>query len=75
MNRTEASRGSVDFRYRAAPAALTVRPRAALEALHDRFRASGRESLTVLSEGPRPTWEEWRDATDRAREQAASSGR
>jgi hypothetical protein len=73
MNRTEASRWSVDFRYHAAPAVLSGRPRAALEALHDRFRASGRESLTVLSEGPTPTWEEWRDATNRAREQAAAA--
>ena len=75
MNRTEASRWSVDFRYHAAPETLTGRPRAALQALHDRFRASGRESLTVLSEGPTPTWEEWRDATNRARDQAAAAGR
>ena len=75
MNRTDASRWSVDFRYHAAPAALSARPRAALEDLHDRFRASGREPLTVMSDGPTPTWEEWRDTTNRAREEAASAGR
>ncbi len=75
MNRTAASRWSVDFRYHAAPAALNGRPLAALEDLHDRLRASGREPLPVLSETATPTWEEWRDATDRAREQTASAGR
>ena len=56
MNRTAASRWSVDFRYHAAPAALNGRPRAALEDLHDRLRASGREPLPVLSETATPTW-------------------
>ncbi len=49
MNRTEVSCWSVDFRYHAAPAALTGGPHAVLEKLRDRFRASGREPLTVLS--------------------------
>ena len=72
MNRTGASRWSVDFRYHAAPSALSGRPRAALEEMHGRLRAGGREPLPVLSAAATPTWEEWRDDTNRAREQAAA---
>lgn len=69
MNHTDASRWSVDFRYHATPAALSGRPRAALEELSRRQRAGGRVPLPVLGAGATPTWEEWQEATLRLREE------
>ena len=72
MNRTGASRWSVDFRYHASPQALSGRPRAAIEELSRRQRSGGRVPLPVLSAAATPTWEEWQAATQRRRAEIAA---
>ena len=67
MNRTDASRWSVDFRYYASPETLSGRSRDAIEDLRSRQRAGGRVPLPVLSAAGTPTWDEWRTATERLR--------
>lgn len=72
MNRTDASRWSVDFRYHASAHALSGEHRAAIEDLSRRQRGNGRVPLPVLSAAATPTWEEWQAATMRRREEAAA---
>ena len=72
MNRTDASRWSVDFRYHASAHALSGDHRAAIEDLSRRQRGNGRVPLPVLSAAATPTWEEWQAATLRRREEAAA---
>ena len=72
MNRTDASRWSVDFRFHASPHALSGDHRAAIEELSRRQRGGGRVPLPVLSAGATPTWEEWQAATLRLRKEAAA---
>ena len=81
-NHTDCARWSIDFRYHASAAALPAesREREITEAWDDKCRALGTEPLTVVSEGPLPTWEEWdtassaREAEFNARQAAAVAG-
>ena len=81
-NHTDRARWSIDFRYHASAAALPAgsREREITAAWDDKCRALGTEPLTVVSEGPLPTWAEWdaargaREAEFAARQAAAVAG-
>ena len=81
-NHTDRARWSMDFRYHASATALPAgsREREITEAWDDKCRALGTAPLTVVSEGPMPTWEEWdavsdaRGAEFAARQAAAVAG-
>ena len=64
LNRTNKSRWSIDFRNHATPEAksLSDTERAAAEYLNDKARSNGWEPLTVLTDGHKPSWEEWFNA-------------
>ena len=68
-NRTDRVRWSLDFRYHASAGALppATPERKATDEWNVKCHRFGTEPLTILSEGPRPTWEEW-DSASRARE-------
>ena len=61
VNRTRECRWSIDFRYFPAPdrADLTALEREAAEYAKNKILAGGRVPLVVLTEGRKPTWEEW----------------
>ena len=61
VNTTRKSRWSIDFRYFPTPdrADLTDEQRAAAKFVKDKALAGGRVPLVVLTEGDKPTWEEW----------------
>lgn len=61
VNRTRECRWSIDFRYFPAPdrADLTAGERQAAEYAKNKILAGGRVPLVVLTEGRKPTWEEW----------------
>lgn len=61
VNRTKECRWSIDFRYFPTPdrADLTAGEREAAEYAKNKILAGGRVPLVVLTEGRKPTWEEW----------------
>ena len=61
LNNTRESRWSIDFRYLPTPnrANLTTEEREEAEFVRDKARQKGREPLVVLTQGHKPTWEEW----------------
>ena len=61
VNTTRKSRWSIDFRYFPTPdrAELTAEAREAAQFIKDKQLAGGILPLVVLSEGHKPTWEEW----------------
>ena len=60
-NATKACRWSIDFRYFPTPdrAALTPEQRKGAEFVQSRYMKSSQAPLIVLTEGHKPTWEEW----------------
>ncbi len=64
LNRTNKSRWSIDFRNHATPEArlLSDSERAAAEYLNNKARSNGWEPLTVLTDGHKPSWDEWFNA-------------
>ena len=75
LNTTRKSRWSIDFRYFPTPdrANLTAEGRAAAEFIKNKQLAGGIVPLVVLTEGHKPTWEEWESAF-LAQQQARRSG-
>ncbi len=61
VNRTQASRWSIDFRYFPTPnrANLTVEQREAAEFVQNKALTGGTVPLVVLTGGHKPTWKEW----------------
>ena len=61
VNTTQKSRWSIDFRYFPTPdrADLTTAQREAAEFVENKVQMGGRVPLIVLTEGHKPTWEEW----------------
>ncbi len=61
VNKTGECRWSIDFRYFPTPdrADLTAVEREAAEFVKNKSLAGGRVPLAVLTEGRKPTWEEW----------------
>jgi ectoine hydroxylase-related dioxygenase (phytanoyl-CoA dioxygenase family) len=61
VNTTRKSRWSIDFRYLPTPdrADLTVEQREAAEFVRNKNLAGESVPLVVLTEGDKPTWEEW----------------
>ena len=61
VNRTQASRWSIDFRYFPTPdrADLTVAQCKAAQFVQNKALAGGRVPLIVLTASHKPTWEEW----------------
>ena len=74
VNTTQKSRWSIDFRYFPTPdrADLTAEQHEAAEFVQDKALAGGRVPLVVLTEGHKPTWEEWE--TQVSAQQAHRSG-
>lgn len=74
VNRTQASRWSIDFRYFPTPdrADLTVVQRKAAQFVQNKALAGGRVPLIVLTASHKPTWEEWE--TQVLAQQARKSG-
>ena len=64
LNKTKYSRWSIDFRYHATPTVRSITPpeREAAENLNNKARSHGREPLIVLTDGHKPSWEEWYQA-------------
>ena len=61
LNTTRKSRWSIDFRYFPTPdwADMTVEEREAAEFIKNKELRGGMVPLVVLTEGDKPTWEEW----------------
>ncbi len=61
VNRTRESRWSIDFRYYPTPdrAGMSADQRQAGEFVRHKALGVGQVPLVVLSEGSKPTWEEW----------------
>ncbi len=61
LNTTRKSRWSIDFRYFPTPdtADMTVKEREAAEFIKNKELRGGMVPLVVLTEGDKPTWEEW----------------
>ena len=61
LNMTRKSRWSIDFRYFPTPdrADMTVKEREGAEYVKNKELRGGMVPLVVLSEGDKPTWEEW----------------
>ncbi|MYC76615.1 phytanoyl-CoA dioxygenase family protein [Candidatus Poribacteria bacterium] len=61
VNTTQRSRWSIDFRYFPTPdrADLTAEAREAADFVKTKALRGGRVPLVVLTEGRKPTWEEW----------------
>ena len=61
LNTTRKSRWSIDFRYFPTPdrADMTVEERKGAEYVKNKELRGGMVPLVVLSEGDKPTWEEW----------------
>jgi hypothetical protein len=66
LNTTNGCRWSIDFRYFPTPdlSDLTPEEQGEAEYVRDGRRRGGREPLVVLTQGHKPTWEEW-DAANR----------
>lgn len=61
LNQTNNSRWSIDFRNHARPEAISLSEyeRTAAEYLNKKAQSNGWEPLVVLTEGHKPSWEEW----------------
>ncbi len=64
LNKSNKSRWSIDFRNHATPESrsLSDLERSAAKYLNDKARSNGWEPLTVITDGCKPSWEEWFNA-------------
>ena len=69
MNRSDGCRWSIDFRYFPTPGSsdLSGEQLVAAEFVQNNIRERGREPLVVLTDGRKPTWEEWDEANEKRR--------